>query len=261
MTTQLLFYTDAKPINANAHKDLAVKAGAEYGFARSVNSVPLTAAEFPLAAPEYAIVFAGKDDDVVPLVILGAQKDQNLYVADDGSWKAQYIPAFVRRYPFVFAQSPDGKTLTLCIDEGFAGCNRDGRGERLFDADGERTGYLEQVISFQRAYQQQHLRTRAFCKRLVDLGLLVPVTAQLGSAGGERRVLSGLRVVDRNKLKDLDAETLKQLLQSDELELIYLQLHSMANLRVIGERLPKPAEDTAPAALTEAVAAEEATKH
>lgn len=246
MTNQLLFYTQAKPVNPTQHKDLYVKSGADYGFARNVNSVPLTAAEFPLAAPEYPIVFAGNDDTVMPVVILGAQRDQNLYVDEDGSWRAKYIPAFVRRYPFVFAQSPDGKSLTLCIDEEFSGCNREGRGERLFDSENARTAYLEQVLNFQRAYQVQHQRTQALCKRLVELGLLQPVQAQLSPASGERRVLSGLRVIDRNKLKELDAETVHNMLRRDELELIYLHLHSLANLRVIGERMPKPEEDTAP---------------
>ena len=254
MTTQLLFYTEAKPVNPNAHKDLYVKAGRDFGFARAVNSVPLTAAEFPLAAPEYAIAFAGNDDGIVPIVLLGTQKGQNLYVKDDGTWNGRYVPAFVRRYPFVFAQSPDGKTLTLCIDEEFAGCNRDGHGERLFDADGERTTYLDQVLNFQRAYQVQHQRTQQFCKKLVELDLLTPVQAVLSKAGGERQVLGGLRVVNRNKLKELDAETVHGLLRSDELELIYLQLHSLSNLRHLGERMPEPAEETAPAIAPEMTA-------
>lgn len=264
MSTQLLFYTQAKPVNATEHKDLCVKAGSDYSFARDVSAVPLTAAEFPLASPEYAIVFAGNDDAIAPVVILGAQKDQNLYVDEDGSWRAKYVPAFVRRYPFVFAQGQDSKTLTLCVDEQFSGCNRDGRGEHLFDSDGERTAYLDQVLNFLRAYQVQYQRTQAFCKKLVELDLLQPVQANLNPASGERRVLGGLRVINRTKLKELDAETVHGLLTSDELELIYLQLHSLPNLRVIGERMPRePAEDTAPPADTKATEeeSEEPTKH
>jgi hypothetical protein len=248
MTTQLLFYSQAVPITAQRHKDLCVKTGTDYHFAQHVNSVPLTAAEFPLAAPEYAIVFAGTDESVFPVVILGGKKDQNAYVDADGRWNGQYVPAFVRRYPFVFAQTESSTTFMLCIDESFSGCNREGRGERLFDTAGERTAYLEQVLNFQKAYQVQHLRTQAFCKRLVELDLLQPVQAQLRSPSGESRVLGGLRVVNRNKLKELDTDTLRNLLRSDELELAFLHLHSLVNLRRIGERLAMPAEDTAPAA-------------
>ncbi len=266
MSTQLLFYTQAKPVNATEHRDLCVKSGSDYNFARDVSAVPLTAAEFPLAAAEYAIVFAGNDDAVAPVVILGAQKDQNLYVNEDGTWHAKYVPAFVQRYPFVFTQGQDSKSLTLCVDEHFSGCNREGRGEHLFDSDGERTAYLDQVLNFLRSYQVQFQRTQAFCKKLVELGLLQPAQANLNPTSRGRRILSGLRVIDRNKLKELDAETLQGLLKSDELELIYLQLHSLPNLRVIGERMPtQPAEDTAPPveADTETTSyeGEEPTKH
>ena len=260
MTAQLLFYTDAHPVNATQPKDLYIKTGTDYGFARNVNSVPLTAAEFPLAAPEYPIVFAGNDEGVVPVVLLGTSKGQNAYVDQDGKWQARYIPAFVRRYPFVFAQGQDKQTLTLCIDQGFSGCNTEGRGERLFDADGERTAYLEQVLGFQRAYQVQHQRTQALCKRLVELDLLASVQAV---AGGERRVLGSMRVINRARLKELDAETLHGLMKNDILELMYLQLHSMSNLMRIGERIAGQSEtaamETAPAAPAEDT--DEATKH
>lgn len=243
---QQLFYADAKPISPSAHADLSVKTGADFSFASAVNAVPLLAAEFPAASAEYPIVFAGGADAIMPVALVGVRGRRNLFLDEAGKWDAGYIPAFVRRYPFVFAQSPDGKHLALCIDEQYAGCNRDGRGERLFDADGERTAYLNQVLGFLRAYQHQHERTRAFCKKLAALDLLVPVQALLSRAGAEREVLNGLRVIDRQKLKTLDADTLLEMLRRDELELAYQQLHSLANLSRLGERLAQVAGETAP---------------
>lgn len=58
------------------------------------------------------------------------------------------MPAFLRRYPFVFSSNDDASTFTLCIDEEFDGLNQDGRGERLFDSEGERTQYLQNVLGF-----------------------------------------------------------------------------------------------------------------
>ena len=60
MATQLLFYSNAIPVSSQRHGDLSVKAGGDFGFARAVNSVPLTAVEFRRATPEYAVVFAGE---------------------------------------------------------------------------------------------------------------------------------------------------------------------------------------------------------
>ena len=102
MTTQLLIYEKAVPVSPQRHGDWSVKAGADFGFARHVNSVPLMAAEFPAAAAEYPVVFTGTDN-VMPAILLGAREKENLFVAEDGSWDGRYVPAFVRRYPFVFA--------------------------------------------------------------------------------------------------------------------------------------------------------------
>ena len=84
MPTQLFFYSSAVPLSASAHADLYVKSGQDYGFARAVNSVPLTAPEFQRAAAEYAVVFAGDGDVVMPIVVLGVEADKNLFVDEDG---------------------------------------------------------------------------------------------------------------------------------------------------------------------------------
>ena len=153
MATQLLFYDTAVPVSSQRHLGLSVKAGGDYGFARKAHSVPLTAVEIARAAAEYAVVFAGEGEALMPVVILGMEARHNLFVKAGGAWDGAYVPAFVRRYPFVFAASEDGKTFTLCIDESFSGCNREGRGEQLFDTTGERTQYLEGVLNFVKEYQ------------------------------------------------------------------------------------------------------------
>jgi hypothetical protein len=247
MSRQLLFYEQVVPVSPKRHRDLAVKTGSDYSFARKASSVPVTAAEIPQAAAEYCILFGGKPEEPVPLVILGADEGENLYLGPDGSWNARYIPAFVRRYPFVFSRSEDGRKLTLCVDETFSGCNRVGRGERLFDSDGERTAYLKGVLSFQQAFEDQHRRTQAFGRRLRELGLLAPVKAEILPASGARRLLTGVQAVSRARLKELGPDRLAAMVKSGELELIYLHLHSLAHLRGIGERMVAPDKEAASA--------------
>src|SRR5437016_382128 len=78
MAKQLLIYERAVPVNPKQHGNLSVKSGADYGFARQVNSVPLMAAEFEPACGEYAIVFAGQGTEVTPVVLLGVRDQENL---------------------------------------------------------------------------------------------------------------------------------------------------------------------------------------
>jgi hypothetical protein len=123
MATQLLVYESAVPVSRQRHRDWSVKTGQDYSFASRINSVPLMAAEFASAAADCPIVFAGSGDEIVPAALLGFRDQENLYVDTEGKWTARYIPAFLRRYPFVFASRDAGKSFTLCIDESFSGCN------------------------------------------------------------------------------------------------------------------------------------------
>jgi hypothetical protein len=158
------------------------------------------AAEFASATLEYAIVFAGTEA-VIPVAVLGVRTDENLYITQQGGWHAKYIPAFVRRYPFVFASRDEGKTFMLCIDEAFPGFNQGGRGERLFGEDGQADPYVENVLKFLQQYQLEFHRTQEFCKKLKDLNLLRPMQAQVDIGAGERLALGGFSVVDRARLK------------------------------------------------------------
>jgi hypothetical protein len=60
-----------------------------------------------------------------------------MYVGNNGEWHISYIPAFIRRYLFVFSSTDEGRLFTLCIDEEFSGCSKEIRGKRLFSADGK----------------------------------------------------------------------------------------------------------------------------
>ena len=243
MPTQQLFYRSAVPVNFARHKDWSVKTGESYAFAAEVNSVPVTAIEFAQAAAEYPIVFAGSDKSVFPAVILGIRENENLFVDGEGRWRGKYLPAFVRRYPFVFSQDDAQRTFTLHIDETFAGCNQAGRGERLFDADGAQTQYLKTVLGFLQDYQARFRRTQAYCQRLLELELLQPMQAQFTLNTGEQRSLSGFMVVNREKLKALPAETVHDMLAKDELECTYLHLASLRHFQDMLERF-QPKQET-----------------
>lgn len=256
MATQLLLYEQAVPVTKKRHGDWSVKTGTDYSFARRVNSVPLLLAEFQNAAAEYAIVFTGTDDAVMPAIILGIRDQENLFVAQDGKWQPRYVPAFLRRYPFVFSSTDKGSTFTLCIDEEFSGCNQEGRGERLFDSQGERTQYLQGMLGFLQAFQVDFQRTRAFCEGLKRLELLEPMQAQFSLGTGQQVSLAGFSAINRDRLNALSGDKLEALAKTQGLEQMFAHLFSLKNFSSMVERATKmglPAQsgetaDTAPAA-------------
>lgn len=236
MTKQMLIYGDAVPISAQAHKDLSVRQDAGFGFARELGAAPLVAAEFVSAATEYTIVFARTDEGTFPWAMLGLESGQNVYVKPDGGWSGRYVPAFLRRYPFIFAKDPDGDTLALCIDASYDGVNSDGIGERLFDSAGTKTQYLDSMLSFASEYQMQFLRTKQFCERLEKLDLLEPATASFTDVDNTQRRIAGFTRINRAKLKAIPPDVLTEMFATDELELCFLHLHSLSNLEKLRQR-------------------------
>ena len=241
MAPQLLIYEQAIPINKNRHANYSIKPDNDYSFAKTINSVPLTTVEFSHASLDFPIIFAGTDSDIMPVAVLGLKENENLFVAEDGTWNPSYIPTFIRRYPFVFSSTDDGKTLTLCIDEKYKGCNENGKGERLFDSDGEKTQYLAAVLKFLQEYQAHFQITQAFCKKLNDLGLFEKMRAKYTTKDGQEKSLTGFMAINRKKLKELPEETLLAMVKTDELEIIYLHLQSMRNF---SKMTPLLSEDT-----------------
>jgi hypothetical protein len=245
MAKQLMIYESAIPVQYSRHGKWSVEAGADFGFSRSVNSVPLTAVEFTAAASEYVIIFAGTGDVVTPAVLLGMRDEENLYLAEDGGWKARYVPAFLRRYPFVFASRDEGKNFTLCIDEAFPGVKKDGGGKALFDEPQKPSEYTQNVLRFLQQYQLEFQKTQNFCRKLKELNLLEPMRAQVSLQSGERVALGGFMAVDRARLKTLPSDKLAELVKSDEMELIYAHLQSLRNIGGMRERLAAAATLTA----------------
>ncbi len=231
---QMLIYEQVAPVARDKHRALSIKPTNNYDFARQTNSVPLVVGEFALTAMHYAIVFGQTADGPIPAAVLGGRDNENVFVTAEGSWSAPYIPAFIRRYPFVFGSDEKNETFTLMIDESYPGINSDGKGERLFDSEGKETGFLKNIMGFLTEYQGQVQATQAFAKKLAELGLLDGAEAHLPSPGDPERRLRGFNIVSREKLRALPAKTLSQLNTGGELELIYLHLMSLNNL----QRLP-----------------------
>jgi SapC len=237
MNKQLLIYQTAVPLAASRHGKMSLEQRSDYSFSNELNAVPLMAVEFIRAATEYAIVFAASGEDVLPAAVLGVRPNQNVYVGPDDKWDAKYIPAFIRRYPFVFAATGDRQMVTLCVDESHPGLNKDGRGRRLFDDDGKPSAFTNQVLTFLKEYQSHYERTRLFGKKLQQFDLLEPMTAQVTTPQGGKITLGGFMAVPRRKLRALSGDALASLATTDELELLYLHLYSMRNFVEVKDRL------------------------
>ncbi len=220
-----IFYQQPEVLTPEAHGGLGIKPDLEFSFAARTNAIPLNAAEFPLAARDYPIVFIG-GETVWAVAIVGVRKDQNLFVEKDKQWAGgHYIPAYVRRYPFVFVANDDSSQFALCIDRKSGRISEDG--ERKFFENGTKTKLTEDALNFCTAYQQQHVATGKICETLKSHGLLKSNQANATLPNGEKLSLADFQIVDEAKLNALSDEEFAKLRPNGTLAAIYCHLVSM----------------------------------
>lgn len=232
----LMFYEKVAPLNDKVHAGLKVRPPAGFGYAAKTNSVPLLASEFFDAAREYPIVFAHSPEGPVPAALLGLRDAENLYVGADGRWDARYIPAFVRRYPFVPAKGPQGEMI-VCIDE--ASPCFDGKGGEPLFVDGKPSPQLEHAMKFLTEFHHGVSVTDALGKRIEQLGLLRQADSVAQLHDGTQFRLAGLSVVDETKLRQLAPETVQELFAAGSLGVLYAHLLSLGNLGALVDRLSR----------------------
>lgn len=236
--TAMIFYENAVPLNREQHQGLRVKAGSnDYGFAARTNSLLLAGTEIVEAARDYPVVFIGSEGQFTLAALVGLAGQRNLFVNAEGHWTPHaYLPAFVRRYPFVLAQATSAdESLTVCVDESSPLLSRE-EGEPLFDEEGRETAALANVLEFLRLFHAEMTRTREFANRLHELGLLEQKVITVDRKG-EKQQLEGMWVVDEARLLQLPDETVLSLFRSGFLGWVHAHLLSLGNVTRLARRL------------------------
>lgn len=233
MEKQVLIYDHPRPLSKERHGSWSVDTRRGYGFAHKTNAIPLVLSEFEAAAREFPIIFTESQGAVAPAALLGLRDKENLYVNGKGDWQASYIPAFIRRYPFIFAHDQERGTYTLCIDEASDRCNQDRKGEPLFTEDGAPSEYTREMTELLKSWERAMQKSLAFCRRIRDLDLLRPSEIKFKSKGDQAAKTSGFLVVDSKRLQALPAEAVVELHQNQDLGRIHAHLISLHSIQAL----------------------------
>lgn len=224
-----------RPLDRVAHKDLTIDRKAGFGFARGHIAVPITLSEFAAVARDYPIVFAG--DPMQPFALLGLREGHNLLVDDAGHWrKGRYVPAHLRRYPFVFMETP-GNQFVLCIDEAAAHfVAKEKLDPQPLFVDGNPAPLVGDAMKFLSAFQSEFGATRELTAALAENGLLIERKAEVELSGGGGHVsLGGFRIVDEEKLAALGDDIFLDWRKRGWLAPLYFHLQSLANFGLLTE--------------------------
>lgn len=226
-----LFYKSLAPLDPRKHANLRLKSKGDYGFARDSNMMPLLCIEFGMAQKSYPIVFT-KNAPHLPMALAGFEQGKNPMVREDGGWTAgRYLPAYLRRYPFILVPiSTESDKLALCLDEQ-SGLFEEGAEGLFFDGE-KATEKTDGIITFCREFDRQMTLTQSFSARMADLGLLEETRIRV-SQGGRNTELQGFMAISEKKLNALDAETFESLRPNGYLPVIYAHLMSLAGAQSV----------------------------
>lgn len=217
------------------HGDVGLMPGSDFSFAREAVAVPLSNGEFSTAMRHYPIVFA-MDDQASPIALVAIRKEHNLFVERDGSWTAKsYVPAYVRRYPFIGMDTPDGGQQLLSIDRAskrFVMSAKDhAEAQRLFDETGKPTMVAQTAMAFCHAFHADYANTVAFGEALLAAKVLEPYHADFRLPDGTLHKVDGFYAVDEQAFHALPPETVTDWHGKGWLGLAVLHLASLQSLQ------------------------------
>jgi hypothetical protein len=247
--TILNFYEKPVVLDRTKHRNLRLKTSPTgYTFAAGTIAIPLAIIEFPQALLDYPIVFAvGDKGPGAPVVLVGIREKENLFVDASGKWLGSYVPAFVRRYPFVLNVDPDTKDPLVLVDEAFDGLSQT-EGERLFNDDGSETDMTKSMLSFLGDFKMQGEYSNQFMERLKKYNLLESQAVVVNRGDEQKITLDGFHIVNEKRLNELDDAAVLDLVRSGDMARIHTHLLSLNNIQRVVQRLSEklpPVEEKA----------------
>lgn len=228
-------HTSPTALDRDKHRNLKLQLPInDWRVASRLNAIFVAAVEFADVAREFPIVFvrAGKEadgrDQVAPIAVLGLLANQNLYETD-GLWRASYIPAVIRCYPFCIGRL-DAEKFAVCVDTNWVGAQTE-VGEALFQPDGQQSTLLSDMQKHLEALETEVQRTRLIGQRLVEHDLLTEMRFDATMADGRQHSVDGFLTVNDEKVQNLSDAVVGQLHREGVLGLIHAHWLSMGHMR------------------------------
>lgn len=203
----------------------------DYNFAAQETLLPLVIAELSRAAVSMPIALMSQDDGYKLVAVTALAPGGNLFVAPSGQWLGNYVPAVLRGYPFRLIRPQNATDPVLCVDEE-SGLINEEEGEAFFNAQGEPTELIKQVMDFLAQVEQSRIATDLAVAAIADAGLIEPWPMKVKKEGGGDIEVTGLHRVSEAKFNNLEDEAFLKLRHAGALAIAVLQMVSMQQISV-----------------------------
>jgi hypothetical protein len=226
-------FEKVEALDKNKHQDLKLSPLSSYEFARNLNMVPLSYTEIIPASKHYPIIFPAQGT-MVPHALFALAQGENVFVDESGTWLAPYVPAHIRRYPFILAQTGEEGHYAVCIDPDAPHFSTE-QGDPLYTANFEPSETLSKAIEFLKRYQQEMADTEKLFAEFADRGLLADRQFTV-EQGGQKSTVGGFKAVDESRLKEVEDDKLADWLKRGLMGLVYAHLFSLDKAQKLVKR-------------------------
>ena len=206
-----LMYKELEPLSNQVHANFKSRGSDGMPQLSNLHAIPIVIDEFVAVQRFFPIVFS-IGENPVPLALMGLNEGVNTFIDEQGKLiSPAYIPAYVRRYPFMLARvDSDADTLSLCFDpsSGLVGDFEDGF--PLFEG-GQPTEGTQNVMKFCEEFEVSAQRTNQFMNELKTLDLLIDgeLSVQVNT-DTQPSVYRGFQMVDEEKFRELRGGELRR---------------------------------------------------
>lgn len=228
-------YKNIELITTEKHQHHRVKEIKDFTYAKELISAPITVAEFYECCKDYPILFI-KDEQSgwSASVMLGYKEKENLFIDEENTWeKGRYIPASIRRYPFIFVAQENAQ-LSLGVDTSALSLDEQDSQRSIFDENGVPTSFTKGVLEFMNRFQGDAEATANFITQLDKWNLLEEKTAQIVTHDQKNYQLNGFFVINEEKLNHLSKKKKQEICDQNAYPLITAHLISLSNVQRIG---------------------------
>jgi hypothetical protein len=233
-----LLYKDLVPLSSVDHATWRVRQNDSAPYMAHEHAVPITTDEFFQIQRHYPIVFS-HGENPVPLALMALNAGMNTFIGEDGKMlREAYVPAYIRRYPFMLAKlRPDAEELSLCFDPSADAIAPDGDGEPLFTEDGKPAPVTDFILKFCEEFETRAAHTAFFMNELKEAGLLMDGEIKIEHAANDKPFLyRGFQMINQDKFQDARGDQLRKWQKNGALSLIHAHFFSLSLLSEMFDR-------------------------
>ncbi|MDO8343371.1 MAG: SapC family protein [Cellvibrio sp.] len=222
-------------LNNVTHKDLKIIQERTALGGDHVGYAAIIPWEFRQAASCYPIFFrrTSSDNQFEAVAVFGFSPDENLFIGDQRQ-DDTYTPLSVARIPFAIGYTQDSQTgqrePVVHVDMAHPRVSFT-EGNPVFLEHGGNSPYLENINSI----LAELINGVTVCKRFTDIlqaeDLLEPFVLKIALDNGQQIEMGGFYTINEKVLRDLNAEQLARLHSQNFLELIYMSIASLVNIK------------------------------